>query len=209
MFALLALLPFISFAALTSALPQVSSASAFPSLGPIPIVLGNDSLGLTFLHSPSSTATQCPQPSTVTVTSTVTNTITTHEPGPTLFPLGSSTSPSATAHDPPIGTGKVSLVTSGSAGPCKGLGPGAFESAGNFTLTALNVTLPNTNDTGVPLALSQAGLTAFGLGPTLGETLHTLSVRKFVHISNRFQLLTAEHASLNSPPMPLWRRISR
>lgn len=40
---------------------------------------------------------------------------------------------------------------------CSGLGPGAFDSAENFTLAAYNTTLPNANATGAPLVLGQAG----------------------------------------------------
>ncbi|EKM51294.1 uncharacterized protein PHACADRAFT_263332 [Phanerochaete carnosa HHB-10118-sp] len=39
---------------------------------------------------------------------------------------------------------------------CAGLGPGVFDVAYNFTLTAWNATI-STNDTGVPLVLGQAG----------------------------------------------------
>ncbi|CCL98476.1 uncharacterized protein FIBRA_00474 [Fibroporia radiculosa] len=42
---------------------------------------------------------------------------------------------------------------------CAGLGPGAFDIAHNFTLAALNTTLPNANATGAPLVLGQAGAT--------------------------------------------------
>jgi len=40
---------------------------------------------------------------------------------------------------------------------CNGLGVGAFDVAANFSLAALNVTLPNVNTTGAPLVLGQAG----------------------------------------------------
>ncbi|KAI0692696.1 hypothetical protein C8T65DRAFT_669343 [Cerioporus squamosus] len=40
---------------------------------------------------------------------------------------------------------------------CNLLGGGAFDTATNFTLAAWNTTLPNANNTGVPLVLGQAG----------------------------------------------------
>ncbi|KAI0933298.1 hypothetical protein AcW1_003086 [Taiwanofungus camphoratus] len=40
---------------------------------------------------------------------------------------------------------------------CAGLGAGQFDTAHNFTLAALNTTLPNTNATGAPLVVGQAG----------------------------------------------------
>ncbi len=40
---------------------------------------------------------------------------------------------------------------------CNGLGPGAFDIAYNFTLGAYNSTLPNSNSTGAPVVMGQAG----------------------------------------------------
>ncbi|KZT01926.1 uncharacterized protein LAESUDRAFT_730840 [Laetiporus sulphureus 93-53] len=40
---------------------------------------------------------------------------------------------------------------------CAGFGPGAFDTGYNFTLAAVNVTLPNANSTGAPLVLGQNG----------------------------------------------------
>ncbi|PSR77075.1 hypothetical protein PHLCEN_2v8064 [Hermanssonia centrifuga] len=40
---------------------------------------------------------------------------------------------------------------------CNGLGPGAFDIAYNFTLDAYNSTLPNSNSTGAPVVIGQAG----------------------------------------------------
>lgn len=40
---------------------------------------------------------------------------------------------------------------------CNGLGPAVFDVVNNFTLAAFNTSLPNANDTGVPLVLGQAG----------------------------------------------------
>lgn len=54
--------------------------------------------------------------------------------------------------------------------PCIGLGEGGFDIAFNFTLAALNVTLPNVNLTGVPLVLGENGATE-------GAEFEVLSVR--------------------------------
>ncbi|THH32667.1 hypothetical protein EUX98_g1489 [Antrodiella citrinella] len=40
---------------------------------------------------------------------------------------------------------------------CEGFGPAVFNTASDFTITALNRTLPNANDTGAPLVIGQAG----------------------------------------------------
>ena len=53
---------------------------------------------------------------------------------------------------------------------CNLLGGGAFDTAQNFTLAAWNTTLPNANNTGVPLVLGQAGAIS-------GAEFKVLSVR--------------------------------
>ncbi|KAJ3017123.1 hypothetical protein NUW54_g659 [Trametes sanguinea] len=40
---------------------------------------------------------------------------------------------------------------------CNGLGPGAMDTTGNFTLGAINTTLPNANTTGAPIVVVIAG----------------------------------------------------
>ncbi|OSX62855.1 hypothetical protein POSPLADRAFT_1074264 [Postia placenta MAD-698-R-SB12] len=49
------------------------------------------------------------------------------------------------------------VVKHSTASWCTGLGGGAFDTAYNFTLAAYNTTSSNTNSTGVPLVLGQAG----------------------------------------------------
>jgi hypothetical protein len=42
-------------------------------------------------------------------------------------------------------------------GPCANFGSAGFDNANNFTLAAVNTTLPNANTTGAPLVLGSAG----------------------------------------------------
>lgn len=66
---------------------------------------------------------------------------------------------------------------------CSGLGPGAFDSAENFTLAAYNTTLPNANATGAPLVLGQAGAVD-------GAEFEVLSVRGHPCYAEFIQLMT-------------------
>lgn len=73
---------------------------------------------------------------------------------------------------------------------CSGLGIAVFDIAYNFTLAAYNVTGPNTNDTGVPLVLGQAGAVD-------GASFKILSVRPL------HQVVSPRKLTLMHRPMPL------